>query len=591
MNESHEQLRTPIVCVLGHVDHGKTTFLDRIRGTSVVSKEAGAITQHIGATEVPREAIERMCSPLTTQSFRLPGLLFIDTPGHHSFVSLRRRGGTLADLALLVVDITEGFKPQSIESLEILRQSKTPFVIALNKIDKIGGWRAHENTPFVSSFREQSERVQRELEEMTYSIVGVLYEHGFSADRYDRIRDFTKNVSLVPMSAKTGEGIADVLMVLMGLAQRFLEQSLRISVSGAGEGTVLEVKEERGFGITADVILYDGVLSVGDTVVLGGVDEPVLTRVRALLKPRPLRETRAERTFEHVKDVCAAAGVRLVAPDLERVLAGSPMRVVVGGDVEEAKRRVMCEMEQVELCTEESGLTVRADTLGSLEALVGELKRMDIPVRSASVGDISRRDVIEASVVCDPLHAVVLGFNVNVLPDAQQEAEKSEVKVITSSVIYRLVEEYEQWAALQRETLERKRSETIVKPAKLRILEGCVFRQSKPAVVGIRVLGGTLGRDVPLMRIDGARAGHIRGIQSRGENIHEATTGDEVAVSIEGITVGRQVKEGDVLYVDVPEKHARLLEQEIAHLLRRDELDVLEEFFDIKRKSDPFWGK
>ncbi|MHC1592453.1 MAG: translation initiation factor IF-2 [Methermicoccaceae archaeon] len=590
MSEVGEQLRTPIVCVLGHVDHGKTTFLDRIRGTSVVSKEAGAITQHIGATEVPREVIQKMCSRLTTQRFGLPGLLFIDTPGHHSFISLRRRGGTLADLALLVVDINEGFKPQSIESLNILSQCKTPFVIALNKLDRIDGWRAHEGAPFATSFSEQSEWVQRKVEEKFYSIVGVLYEHGFSGDRYDRIRDFTKNVSIVPMSAKTGEGVSDVLMVLMGLAQRFLEQTLRINVSGAGVGTVLEVKEERGFGITADVVLYDGTLSVGDTVVLGGLQKPVITKVRALLKPRLLRETKAERSFESVKSVVAAAGVKLVAPELDDVLVGSPMRVVEH-DAALTEHEVMRELEQSELCTDEAGLAVKADTLGSLEAVVGELKSMDIPVRTARVGDISKRDVIESSVVCDPLHAVVLGFSVGVLPDAHQEAGNNEVKLITSDVIYRLVEEYEQWVLSQRELLEKKRSEAIVKPAKLTILQGCVFRQSKPAVVGVRVLTGTLGHDVFLMRADGNKAGRLKGIQCSGKSVHEAKTGDEVAISIEGVTVGRQIREGDVLHVDVPERHAKLLEQEIAHLLRQDELDALEAFFEIKRRIDPFWGK
>jgi len=590
MSEANEQLRTPIVCVLGHVDHGKTTFLDRIRGTSVVSKEPGAITQHIGATEVPTSTIQRMCSEFPAQHFRLPGLLFIDTPGHHSFMSLRRRGGTLADLALLVVDITEGFKPQSIESLNILKQCKTPFVVALNKIDRIDGWLSHPDVPFVRSYAEQSEHVQRRLEEAVYSIVGSLYEHGFSADRYDRIRDFTRNVALVPMSAKTGEGIADVLMVLMGLAQKFLEDSLRISVSGPGVGTVLEVREERGFGITADAILYDGVLSTGDTVVLGGSQGPVLTRVRALLKPRPLRETRTERKFRKVKRVVAAAGIKLVAPGLEEVVSGSPLRVVEG-DVEQVKQQVLCEMQQTELSVDAEGVVVKADTLGSLEAVVGELRKMGIPVREACVGDISKRDVVEAAVASDPLHAVVLGFNVGVLPDVREEAERTDVKLITSNVIYRLTEEYEEWANTQREMLEKSRSQAIVKPAKLMLLPDCVFRQSKPAVVGVRVLSGTLRGSVPLLRADGNRAGNLKSMQKRGESVHEARQGDELAISIEGVTVGRQIKEGDVLYVDVPEQHAKLLEQEIAHLLTQDERDALEEFLEIKRRDDPFWGR
>ncbi|MDD4126950.1 MAG: translation initiation factor IF-2, partial [Methanomicrobium sp.] len=272
-------IRTPIVCVLGHVDHGKTSLLDKIRGSSVVNAEEGAITQHIGATIVPLEAIEEMSGTKGKMNFDVPGLLFIDTPGHHAFTTLRSRGGALADMAILVVDINEGFQPQTIEALHILRNFKTPFVVAATKIDRIHGWRKTPNAPFMTCYNAQNERVQMILETKTYELVGKLSEEGFNCERYDRIKDFQKNIAIVPISGITGEGLPDLLMVMVGLAQRYMTENLKLTVEGPGVGTVLEVKEERGLGTTLDVILFDGTLNVGDEIVVGGNEGVISTKV------------------------------------------------------------------------------------------------------------------------------------------------------------------------------------------------------------------------------------------------------------------------------------------------------------------------
>ena len=285
----NQKIRTPIVCVMGHVDHGKTSLLDRIRGSSVVSSEEGAITQHIGATVVPIEAIRAMSGNMEKVPINIPGLLFIDTPGHHAFTTLRARGGALADMAILVIDITQGFQPQTIEALQILRNCKTPFVIAATKIDRIHGWRTNTGETFVSSFGKQNERVRGEVEHKTYEIVGKLGELGFSADRFDRVADFQRNLAIVPVSAHTGEGISDLLLVMIGLAQRYMGEELALSVEGPGAGTVLEVKEERGLGTTLDVILFDGTLSIGDEIAVAAKDDVTITKVRSLLKPRPMK--------------------------------------------------------------------------------------------------------------------------------------------------------------------------------------------------------------------------------------------------------------------------------------------------------------
>ncbi|MFZ3058239.1 MAG: translation initiation factor IF-2 [Candidatus Methanoperedens sp.] len=583
-------LRTPIVCVMGHVDHGKTSLLDRIRGTTIAEREAGLITQHIGATEVPLEVIKRVCGPVFKGDTKVPGLLFIDTPGHRAFTTLRARGGALADLAILVVDINEGFQPQTIEAVEILKRFKTPFVVAATKIDKVTGWNPQSGQPFIVSYPKQPEHTKVALDEKIYVIIGKLYEMGFSSDRYDRVRDFQRNIGVVPLSAKTGEGIPDLLMILMGLAQKFLEKDLEYRAVGPGIGTVLEVKEEVGLGTTLDVILYDGELNVGDTIVVGSRGTPIATKIRALLKPRPLSEIRAEEKFKQVKKVVAASGVKIAAPSLEGALAGSQVRVV-DGNIEEVAAAIKSEIDAVRIETESNGVLIKADTIGSLEALVNELKKENIPIRKADIGDISKRDVAEIKTIKDPLFLAILGFEVDVLPDAREELTGSDIKLFVNNVIYRLIEDYKKWVVEQKQLLEKKRYETIIKPGRFMILPDCTFRQSKPAVVGVRVLGGVIKTNLDVMKDNGVIVGTIKGIQENSENIGEAGAGKEVAVAIDGPTVGRQIKEGDTLYIDVPEKHAKIAEQELFLAMKIEDKETLMAFMEIKRRGNPFWGK
>ncbi|WP_406669835.1 translation initiation factor IF-2 [Methanolobus sp. ZRKC4] len=588
----NEDLRTPIVSVMGHVDHGKTTLLDRIRGSTVAEGEAGAITQHIGATEVPIDVIVDKCgNPALRDKFMVPGLLFIDTPGHHAFTSLRSRGGALADLAIVIVDINEGFMPQTIESLQILKRFKTPFIVVANKIDRIHGWEPQKNAPFMVSYNKQSERVKSELDRKFYEVVGELYNAGFNSERYDRVTDFQRNIGIVPISAMTGEGIPDILMVLLGLAQRFLEGNLHYDANGPGVGTVLEVKEEKGLGTTIDVILYDGTLKKGDTVIVGSLGKPIQTKVRALLKPRPLTEIKAEEKFKQVAEVTAAVGVKISAPNLEGALAGAPVRVVSLETIDAITAEVKSEIADVQIDTDSVGVTIKADTIGSLEALVNELKKEEIPIRKAHVGDVSNRDIVEVSAIEDPFYKVLIGFNVKVLSDAKGKIQDSDITLFRNDVIYRLIDDYKDWVKEQKELAEKEMSDTIVKPGRFQIMPNCTFRQSKPAVVGVKIIGGMVRTNVDVTTVDGTVVGKVKGIQSRGENISEARVGMEVAIAIEGATVGRQIKEEDFLFVNVPERHAKTLENEIYDSLTADELETLDAFLEIKRKGNPFWGK
>ena len=586
------KIRTPIVCVMGHVDHGKTSLLDRIRGSSVVSSEVGAITQHIGATIVPIEAIRSMSGTMG-KSLNIPGLLFIDTPGHHAFTTLRARGGALADMAILVVDINQGFQPQTIEALQILRGCRTPFVIAATKIDRIHGWRVCENESFLTSFAKQNDRVKGFVENKTYEIVGKLAELDFSADRFDRVSDFKRNLAIVPVSAHTGEGISDLLLVMIGLAQRYLGEELTLLVEGPGAGTVLEVKEERGLGTTLDVILYDGTLAIGDEIAVATQGDIVVTKVRSLLKPRPMKEILVEDRFERVKSVAAAAGIKVTAPNLENVIAGSPF-FVIRGNREEVEAKIKKEMTEIHVILADEGIVIKADTIGALEALCKELEGKGIGVMRAEVGPVSRHDLIDTETIKNPVFRVLLCFNTPILPDAADMIKNplyTQVKVFEGRVIYQLIDQYLEWRDEQKRLLEKQRFEHIVMPAKIRLLPDCVFRQSNPAVVGVRVLGGKLRSDVNLVKTDGKKVGHLKSMQLRQESIREADAGLEVAISIEGVTIGRQLNIGDDLFVDIPERHVKVLEREMLKTLNVSTQEILGEFTKMRRKGEPFWGK
>ncbi|MCJ2512018.1 MAG: translation initiation factor IF-2 [Candidatus Thermoplasmatota archaeon] len=581
-------VRQPIVSVLGHVDHGKSTILDSIRGTNVVSREAGGITQHIGATDVPIDTIYSLCRGLVgDQRFAVPGLLFIDTPGHYSFISLRSRGGALADLAVLVIDINEGLKPQTTESISILRKLRTPFVIAANKIDLIPGWRAQKGKPIGESLEAQDPRVSSELDEKLYALVGRLYEVGdFSADRFDRIADFTKSVAIVPVSGKTGEGLADLLLILIGLAQKFLESDLQTE-DGPGEGTVLEVKEDRGMGTVMDTIIYSGTMAVGDTIVISSVKgAPIQTKIRAMLRPKPLDEIRdPNQKFDHVESVSAATGIRIVAPNLENAMAGGLVRVA-SDNLEKTLEDVQ-KASAIDVELSEQGIIVRGDTVGSLEALAFEARNAEMPLRKIDIGNVSRKDVVEASNFDDPLHKAIFAFSVGVNADARDAARELGVTLFESKVVYKLLEDYDAWCKERSRELEAKKRLEIVYPGKVSILRDHVFRVSKPAIVGVRVLAGRIRPGQGLMRDDGRPVGRIKSIRRGEKTLSEARMGDEVAVAIDAATVGRQIDVEDILLVDVPEGHARELPSQ---KLSMDEQEVLDAVLKIKRKERPFWG-
>ncbi len=583
--------------MLGHVDTGKTLLLDNIRKSSVQAREIGGITQHIGASFFPIDTLMEFCGPLLTQlkgKIKIPGLLIIDTPGHEAFANLRKRGGGAADIAILIIDVLKGFEAQTYESLEILKARRTPFLVGVNKIDRISGWKFESGKLFLESYQSQDLSVREDLDNRLYTIMGVFSTLNIQSERFDRIKDFTKSIALVPVSAKTGEGIPELLSVLVGLTQQYLKKQLLVT-KGPGKGTVLEVKEEPGLGVTINAIIYDGVLRRGDMIVVGGKEQPIVTKVRAALLPKPLDEIRDPRDkFSSVDVIPAASGIKIAAPDLDLALAGAPLYVIPSKEeTEDYINLVSEEVEKVKVTTDVDGVILKTDALGSLEAIAESLKRENFPIRLADVGDVSKRDVVEAKVVKDhePLYGVVLAFNVKVLPDAEKEARDHRVEIFQNKIIYHLIDDFVEWIRGEKERMTQYELERMIKPGKIRILPGYIFRKAKPAIVGVKVLAGQIKPRLVLVKEDGTDVGEIKQIQDRGKAVSEARTDMEVAVSLNKPIVGRHINEKDTLYVRVPEAHAKALLTKLKQQLTTEEIEVLNEYVELMRKkTTPFWA-
>ena len=590
------KIRSPIVSVLGHVDHGKTTLLDYIRGSTIADKEAGGITQHIGATEIPNDTIEEICGDFISRlSIKdlIPGLFFIDTPGHAAFTTLRKRGGALADLAILIVDINDGFKPQTFEALNILKMYRTPFIVVANKIDMLFGWETHEGASFKETFNQQASSVKQDLDTKIYEIVGTLHKEGFQSERFDRVSNFASQISIIPISARSGEGIIEVLALLLGLAQEYLTEQLEINENAPAKGTILEIKEEIGLGLTVDSIIYDGVLRTNDEIALMTSSNDVLTtKVRSILRPLPLEEMRdSKKKFQKFDEVVAAAGIKIAAPNLDDVISGSPLRVL--NDEVDVEGEILKEIEDITIDTEDEGILVKADTLGSLEAIVKLLRELEIPIREADIGDVNRRDIINSSIALNEndMHGAIIAFNVNVHQNSEDDLNNSDVKLFKGDVIYQIIEDYQDWIDEIEKAKKKAYYDSITKPAKFMSLPKLVFRQSKPAIVGIESISGTIKQGQTLINKNDQIVGVISSMEDKGETLPSIPRGQRVAMAIDNAIVGKHFDEGDELFVDISESDYKVLEREFKDKLTEDEFETLNEFLEIKRKQNPDWGK
>ena len=517
---SKDNLRSPICCILGHVDTGKTKLLDKIRQTNVQEGEAGGITQQIGATYFPVDALQTKTHVVNKDGvfeFKVPGLLVIDTPGHESFTNLRSRGSSLCNIAILVVDIMHGLEPQTLESMRLLRDRKTPFIVALNKIDRLYGWKKVDNNGFQESLAMQNKAVHNEFRDRLEKTKVAFAEQGFNSELYYENKSMAKNVSLVPTSAHTGEGIPDMLKLLVTLTQERMTNKLMYL--SEVECTVLEVKVIEGLGTTIDVVLSNGVLREGDRIVLCGLNGAITTNIRALLTPAPLKELRIKSQYVHNQEVKASLGVKIAANDLEHAIAGSRLLVVGPGDDEEdLEQEVMSDIENLlgKVSKTGRGVSVQASTLGSLEALLEFLKVSKIPVANISIGPVYKRDVMQAGIMLEKAKefAVMLCFDVKVDKEAQAYADEVGVKIFTADIIYHLFDDFTKHMAQLVE--QRKEDSKLLAVFPCVLTPVAVFNKKDPIVVGVDVTEGNLRLLTPVAAVRTNPVTNVKDIVSLG---------------------------------------------------------------------------
>ncbi|MEK6823978.1 MAG: translation initiation factor IF-2 [Nanoarchaeota archaeon] len=603
-------IRQPIVTVCGHVDHGKTSILDVLRNTSIQETEKGGITQKISFTSYPAEQLKKTCPLIESSGIKLdiPGFLFIDTPGHAAFTNLRKRGGSLADLAVLVIDINEGIKPQTAEVIQILKHNKTPFLIALNKIDNISGWRTPSRDEITKSNLEnpsegessvnlkiglkeniesQAMNIQNTFNERYMTIIGSLNSYGFDSDLYYNITDFTKRIALVPCSARTQQGIPELIMMLCGLSQKYLVDKLKLGEDA--KGVVLEIKKERS-GNYAEAILYDGQLKKSDQIALSNIDgKPLIAKIRVLEEIEPLSAK-----FKPKEIVQASTGLRmqLIVGEKDEIFSGMPFEIYKD-NLQELKEKFKKQIsESINSSLEKQGIIAKADSLGSLEALLFLLKQNNISILKAGIGNITKTDIIsaKANLEINELNAIIIGFNVSLDEEASILLTGEKIKVLTNDVIYKLIEDAVEFRKQKAREIEKTRLMELASLFKIKIIHQFVFRNLNPAIFGIRVEAGKIKKSLNLIDEKGEKIGRIKNIQSEKKSIEEATEGMEIAVSIPGVNFERVLKDKNYLYSDISEQHFRNFKKN-KDLLSSSEMKALQEIAEIKRKGKEDWGK
>ncbi|MEM0142786.1 MAG: translation initiation factor IF-2 [Candidatus Parvarchaeum sp.] len=539
-------MRSPICAFLGHVDAGKTSIMDAIRDTMNAYKESGGLTQNIGVTEVPTDRIKEIASDLLSKfniNIKVPSIIFIDSPGHEAFVTLRKRGASIADIAILTVDINEGIQNQTIESIEILKSYKTPFLIALTKIDTVRGFYKLEKSSFLDFIAKQNQDYVQKLDERMYNLISDFSMHNFQAERYDRVKDFTKEIAVIPLSSVNGIGIKDLIVMIIGLSQRYLE----LERQGSNSAAILEEKNLKGLGKVYDAIVYSGKISVGDAVIVQTADGAAENRIKGIMRLIPLEESRENfGKYESLSSIEATAPIRLILREPNAMIGTS----VIVFSSEEEKKKILEEIaaENTDYNNDESkGLVICADSIGSIDAIRNIARSFGIEVGKTKIGEPSKVDITTAGINGGAL----MCFNVPISRQTEIIAEESGVKIISANSIYTLFDSYNEFEKnLKNMNLEQK-LERLRLPSKFVFLKGNIFRRSSPCVFGVEVLAGEIRPNYPVINSKGIRIGRILDIESDKIKLNKAVKGDKVAVSIDDAVYGRNILEGDILYTDI----------------------------------------
>ncbi|CAF3572941.1 unnamed protein product [Rotaria sordida] len=588
--ESHrstEILRAPIICVLGHVDAGKTTILDNLRQTHVQDNEAGGITQQIGATNVPLETIYKrteMCRKMITRKddFIIPGLLIIDTPGHEIFKNLRSLGSSFCDLAILVVDIMHGLAPQTIESIELLTKRQIPFIIALNKIDLLYDWKSNNKENIELVLQEQSQITKNHFEKRYNDIICQFAQQNLNVALYYKNPDPNEFYSIVPTSARSGDGMGSLIALIIEKCQTTLIE--RLTYTDELQATVMEVKSNYGYGTTIDTVLVNGHLSVGDKIIIAGQEGPIVTQIRRLLIPESNQELRVTNQYQTHEKVKGACGIRILATDLEKSMVGLPLFVARQTDeIDYFKNEIETILKTIlnSMQLKEKGVYVQASTLGSLEGFLQLLKTSHIPYAGINIGPVYRKDVIRASTQLekDVQFATILAFDVKIEKDAQEYANTIGVKIFRHDEIYRLCDMFISYQEQIKKTNQEKYQHLAIFPCKLKILPQYVFNTRDPIVCGVLVEDGfiKLGTPICVPSKDCMDLGRVVSIEMNHKSLDVARKGSEVCIKIASKTS------------ETPKTYGRHFDKDdiLMSKISRESIDVLKAYFrDDMQKKD-----
>lgn len=418
----------------------------------------------------------------------------------------------------------------------------------------------------------QNKAAQQHFETQLQKTKLAFAELGMNVELYWENNSLEDTYSLCPTSAITGEGLSDLMFYLCNMGQT--REREKLQEKDAFECTVLEVKVIEGHGTTIDVVLTNGLLKVGDTIVLSGMNGPIVTNIRALLTPQPMKELRVKGEYVHHSKIKGAMGIKLSAPGLEAAIAGSELfKCSNDSEIEEAKASIEADLVDIldrYVDKTQDGVCVQASTIGSLEALLEFLRTMKIPVAAVNIGPIHRKDVIKASTAkmndkVKKEFATILAFDVRVMPDAAKFAEEEGIKIFTANIIYHLFDEFTAYVQKCKDERKLEDGNKAVFPAIIEMVKDACFNSKSPIVIGVNVKEGILRVGTPLCIPDKEklRLGTVQSIEINKKPVNQARAKDgSVAVKI--------VNDGSVMYGrHFDDKH------QIVSFITRDSIDVL----------------